>query len=68
MMTNLSNKISSILRLSLCFINKNTQKNTINKTFRFIAKLPSMKLSGNSETNKLLKKELEEILILCNII
>ena len=67
-MINLSNKISSILRLFPCFINKNIQKNTIIKTLRFIAKLPSMKLSGNSETNKLLKKELEEILILCNII
>ena len=67
-MINLSNKISSILLLSLCFINKNTQKNTIIKTFRFIAKLPIIKLSGNNETNKLLKKELEEILILCNII
>ena len=44
------------------------QKSTIIKMFRFIAKLPNMKLSGISESNKFAKKELEEILILCNII
>ena len=67
-MINLSNNISSILLLSLSLINKNIQKSIINKIFRFIAKFPNMKLSGISESNKLAKKELEEILILCNII